>query len=208
MKDKIVNIILSIPGVWDFFQDFIGANKFKSKIYPSVFKKPGGTLMDFGCSYGNDTPAFLDFDYYGIDVDPQAISAAKAKFAAYPNVKFFCTDIIKDGFKENFFDNILFAGTGHHLTDDEVSKILDILMANLKQGGTLHFFDIIRQPDKDNIFTKLYIVSDQGKHVRLEQTYKSNFFDPTKYNINEWKIFPSPKRVIRLPDVLYVRIIK
>jgi SAM-dependent methyltransferase len=141
--NKIVNKILSIPGVWGFFQDFIGANQFKAKIYPSVIETKGGTLLDFGCSYGNETAAFIDFDYYGIDVDEQAITSAKAKFAAHPNVKFFCIDIIENGFKEDFFDHILFAGTGHHLTDDDLKKIVDILMKNLKNAGTLHFFDII-----------------------------------------------------------------
>lgn len=206
-ENKIINKFLNIPIIWNTAQNIVGANQWKADLYPSVIAKKSGTLLDFGCSSGNETAAFIDFDYYGLDVDEVAIEGAKAKFAQFPNVKFFRLDIIKDGFKEDFFDHILFAGTGHHLTDSEVRRILDILMVNLKKGGTLHFFDIIRQPSKDNLITKYIINSDQGKNVRTEEIYKE-FFDPTKYEITKWSMCPSPDRLIKLPDMLYVEIIK
>ncbi len=207
LESKIVKKIANIPLVWNLAQNIIGANQWKAWMYPSVFEKKEGTLLDFGCSSGNETAAFLEFDYCGIDLDAQAIRGAQEKFRRYPNVKFFALDIIKDGFKEDFFDHILFAGTGHHLTDDDLQKILDILMTNLKPGGKLHFFDPISQPEKDGWLTRFIIRSDQGKFTRTETTYKS-FFDKSKYKVVEWKMFPNPYRFVKFPDFLYVELTK
>lgn len=207
LENKIVKKISNIPFVWNVAQNVIGARSWKDDMYPSVFERKGGSLLDFGCSSGNETKMFLDFDYYGVDIDAVAIAAAKEKFKQQTNVQFFNVDIIKDGFKRDFFDHLLFAGTAHHLVDADFEKIITILMQNLKKGGQLHFFDPIRQTEKDNWMTKLIIRSDQGKFARTEETYKT-IFDPHVYNIAEWKIFPSPDRFIKFPDFLYIRIIK
>ena len=206
-ENGFIKKIANIPLVWNAAQNLIGANQWKAQLYPSVFKQKGGALLDFGCSGGNVTALFLDFDYFGVDVDRQAIQAARNKFKQYPNVKFFDLDIIKDGFKQNFFDHILFAGTAHHVTNDELRKIIEILIENLKIGGQLHFFDPVTQPGKDNWVTRFIIRSDQGKNVRTEEAYKS-FFSPNKYRVAEWKIFSSPDRFIKFPDFLYINIIK
>jgi SAM-dependent methyltransferase len=207
LENALFKKITNIPIVWNMAQNIVGANQWKAELYPSVFEKKEGTLLDFGCSSGNETAAFLDFDYYGIDLDEQAIIAAQNKFKQYQNVQFMSFDIIKKGFKKDFFDHVLFAGTGHHLTDSELQKIFDILIENLKPGGQLHFFDIIRRPGKDKWRTRFIINSDQGKNVRTEETYKT-FFDPQKYSIKDWKINMSPDRLVKLPDVLYVRVVK
>lgn len=205
-ENALIKKIANIPVVWNAAQSLIGANQWKAQLYPSVFKQKGGTLLDFGCSGGNVTAMFLGFDYFGVDVDRQAIQAARNKFKQYPNVKFFDLDIIKDGFKKNFFDHILFAGTAHHVTNDELRKIIEILMENLKIGGQLHFFDSVTQT-KDNWMTRFIIRSDQGKNVRTEAAYES-FFSPDKYIINEWRVCPSPDRFIKFPDFLYINITK
>lgn len=207
LENKLVNKVANIPAVWNIAQNIVGANQWKAWMYPSVFKQKGGTILDFGCSSGNTTAMFLDFDYVGVDLDPQTIKAAQGKFKQYPNVKFFNLDIIKEGFKKDFFDHVLFAGTAHHLTDDELRKIIDILIDNLKPGGQLHFFDPISKPGEDSWTTRLIIRSDQGKHVRTEDVYKS-FFSPEKYRTTTWRVFPSPDRFIKLPDFIYICVIK
>ena len=207
LENKIVNKILNIPGVWNFAQNTIGAKSWKDEMYPSVFEKKGGTLLDFGCSSGNETHMFLDFDYYGVDINPQSITAAQEKYKAYPNVHFFTRDIIKEGFKKDFFDHVLFAGTAHHLNDDELKTITEILIDNLKPGGQMHFFDPIADPTKDSWMTNFIINADQGKFVRTEEAYKG-IFKNGKFNVAEWKNFPSPDRFIKFPDFLYIRIIK
>lgn len=207
LENKFINKFLNIPLVWNVAQNVIGAKKWKDEMYPSVFPEKTGTLLDFGCSSGNETHLFLDFDYYGVDLDPNVIRAAKEKYKNYPNVHFSSLDIIQDGYKKDFFDHVLFAGTAHHLTDEQLKQIIDILLQNLKTGGKLHFFDPVRKEGVDTMMTRFIIDADQGKHVRAEEEYK-NIFDKNKYTINEWKIFPSPDRFIKFPDFLYVEVTK
>lgn len=199
--------IANIPIIWNFAQNLIGANQWKATLYPSVFQKKEGLILDFGCSSGNETSEFLDFDYYGIDLDAQVILAAQRKFQSFSNARFECVDLIQTGYKTNFFDHILFAGTGHHLTDDDLKKIFNILLQNLKIGGSLHFFDIIRQPNKDSRITQMIINSDQGKNVRTAEDYKSFFYEQGR-TPSEWSIKQSPDRFIKLPDMVYALIIK
>ncbi len=207
LEYSVIKKVANIPYFWNIAQNVIGARAWKDCMYPSVFEKKEGTFLDFGCSSGNETGMFLDFDYYGVDIDETAIAAAKEKFSAYPRVQFFATDIIAHGFKKDFFDHVLFAGTAHHLTNQDFENILEILIENLKQGGRLHFFEPISQEGKDSAMTKFIIKSDQGKHTRTEQTYK-DIFARKNYHITDWKIFQSPDRFIKFPDFLYASITK
>ena len=207
LESTPVKKLANIPVLWNFAQNLIGARAWKDEIYPSVFERTQGTFLDFGCSSGNETGMFLDFDYYGVDIDKEAISAASEKFTEHEHVQFFAVNIIKDGFKKDFFDHVLFAGTAHHLRDEDLDAILDILVTNLKPGGQLHFFEPISQPEQDSKMTRFIIRSDQGKHTRTEATYKE-LFAKKGLHASEWKIFRSPDRFIKFPDFLYVRIIK
>ena len=195
MLKKIINI----PAFWKFFQNFVGADPWKLSLYPKVFKKPG-KLLDFGCSIGNSVPVFLDFEYYGVDIDAKAIETAKRNYFEYKNVSFKAKDILKSPFKPGFFDYVLFACTGHHLTDDYLKKSIDVVLNELRDGGELNFFDVVRQLGKDKLITKFFVNYDQGKNMRTIDEYK-NIFDNKKYKIAETKIFPSPDRFIKLQDM-------
>lgn len=208
LKNKLVKRLVNIPIILNLGQNFLGANRFKSEIYQSVFaKEASGTFLDFGCSYGNTTAGFLRFDYYGVDIDCDAIEAAKRRYAGFPQVIFFCVNILQQEFKNDFFDHILFASTSHHLSDDELRQILDRLLKFLKAGGELHFFDIFRQPGKDKFITRLLTRFDQGKYIRTLREY-DNFFASGQYRIAERKIFQSPKRLLRLWDFVYIKLLK
>ncbi len=102
--------------LWNLVQNVLGCPDFKSKLYRSVLRPPG-RLLDFGCANGHIADAFPEFDYNGIDIDPVAVDAARERFKAHPNAKFIAADIHSRPYDQNYFDEILFAGTAHHLTD-------------------------------------------------------------------------------------------
>ena len=205
MLKRIAYRILNIPLVWIIFQHFVGANRWKKTMYPSVFRSRGA-LLDFGSSMGNTTQDFLDFDYTGIDTDPSMIDAATKRWAGYENVRFVCADILTKPFPDASFDHVLFACTGHHLTDEEMKKIIPALLATLRPGGELHFFDVIKQPGKDGFTTRLIMNNDQGKHMRLREEYDALF---APYTVSEKKLFPSPDgNIVKLQDMLYFRVAK
>lgn len=207
LQNPLVKWFINIPFLWDIAQNVIGENQWKAVMYPGVIDVKGGTLLDFGCSIGNETKAFPEYDYYGVDIDQHAIDAAKATFKDTPHVQFFCLDITKEPFKPDFFDHILFAGTGHHIPDSELAKIIDALLGQLKVGGQLHFLDHIRRPGKDGFFAKLIVKIDQGRFIRTEEDY-DRYFDPKKYTITHHELKESPNKLLKLPDFLYIRIVK
>lgn len=202
MLRKIAYAVLNIPPVWNTFQYFVGANQWKSEMYPSVFASRG-KLLDFGCSMGNTTGDFLDFDYTGVDLDAEMIEAAKARWKAYPNVRFECGDILAMPEKEGQFDHVLFAAAGHHLADAQMPPIVEALLRMLKPGGELHFFDPLIQP-KDRFTTRLIARNDQGRFMRTAEQYDAMF---APYPVVERRIFPSPDgRLVKLQDMLYLRL--
>jgi SAM-dependent methyltransferase len=134
--------------LWNVIQDVLGCPDFKRELYRSVLTAPG-RLLDFGCATGHIAEAFLEFDYYGIDIDPGAIKAAKEKFKTHPSAKFLAADICSRPYPSDYFDEILFAGTAHHLTDESFVTILRELHYCLKPGKTIHLLDpVLRQKDK------------------------------------------------------------
>jgi len=204
--NQFVKKVVNVPFVWNALQNVVGANPWKNAIYPSVFDSKG-TLLDFGCSIGNGTGSFLDFQYCGVDVDAQAIAAARIRWRNHPNIRFECVDILRQPFGRDSFDHVLFACTAHHLADEYIAPTLDALLACLKPGGRLHFFDVIRQPGKDRFITRLIMHNDQGKHMRTKVDYES-IFGAYRDCVAEQRLFRSPDRWIKLQDMLYVQLVR
>ncbi len=198
--------VLNTPFVWSAIQNFFGSNQFKHGLYPELVKG-SGRLLDFGCSVGNCTEGFLDFEYHGVDLDETAIAGARERWKGTPHVEFHALDIVKDGYKKDYFDHVLFACTGHHLTNEELPQVFDALLKTLKPGGVIHFIDNIRTPGKDRLITRVLMRMDQGKFIRSAETYDA-FFREKNLRVEERKILHSPDAFIKLTDMLYARIKK
>jgi SAM-dependent methyltransferase len=167
----IINKLLSIPMIWNMSQSVIGSNAHKQQLYRSLFTSTG-KLLDFGCANGNTFPAFVDFEYYGIDVDAKFVDYARNKFRNYPNAHWVTADIRDNPFEDNTFDYVLFASTGHHIPDDMLCKILKSLIGVVKKNGLIYLIDIVARPGKDNWWKELLIRYDQGQFTRTEIQYK------------------------------------
>jgi len=150
--------------LWNLVQNVLGCPDFKSKLYRSVLHPPG-RLLDFGCANGHIAEVFLEFDYHGIDIAPGAIHAAKERFKTHPNAKFLAADIHSRPYEANYFDEILFAGTAHHLTDELFISILRELHYCLKPGKTIHLLDPVLQ-QKDGWPAKFVRRLDRGRYTR------------------------------------------
>jgi len=199
--NKLLKNIANWPPLWNLLQDIVGANQWKLSMYPSVFVGKSGKLLDFACSQGNTVLAFVDFEYRGVDVDAEAIVTATERYARYPNIKFYCADILKESLPERDFDYVLFAAAGHHIPHENFKQTIDALLTYLKPGGTLHFFDLIRQPGIDGFTTRMLIRTDQGRFIRTKEKYAQIF---SQYNVIDFKYFPSPSDwIIKQEDFVY-----
>ncbi len=194
----------TVPFIWNFLQSLIGSNSFKMSLFPSIFTKRG-KILDFACSMGNCTSFFTDFDYWGIDIDERAIVAATKVFKNFSNIHFVCADTLSESFREVDFDFVLMSCVGHHLNDYQFEQTLVSLMARLKKGGSLHFLDPVARPEKDNFVTRFFINHDQGRFVRTIEANKEIF---KSYEISDFQIVECPNRLIKLEDLLYIKILK
>lgn len=166
MRNPLTNLV-SIPWLWNAVQRAFGAPQFKRELYRSKLH-PGSRFLDFGCASGHLADAFVGFEYYGIDIDHKAITAAKQRFKGVPSVHFLAADICTRPFSAGFFDEILFAATVHHLTDEVLSSALRELHYCLKPGGVVHIFDPVYRP-ADRWYQRFHRSFDQGRHTRTTE---------------------------------------
>ena len=160
----VIKRLMSVPILWDSVQVVLGAMKFKRELYLSKLHPPG-KLLDFGCADGHIADTFAGFDYYGVDIDPVAIEAAKQRFRDRPNMHFIAADLCTRPFPADKFDEILFACTIHHLDDERLLRLLKELHYCMKPDGVIHVIDMVRQ-DKDGWSQNLMRRLDQGKYTR------------------------------------------
>ncbi|MGO9471743.1 MAG: class I SAM-dependent methyltransferase [Isosphaeraceae bacterium] len=154
----------SLLRLWTLVQEVLGAPRFKGELYRSKLNPPGN-LLDFGCANGHLSDAFSEFEYYGVDLDSVAIEAAKARFHDKTNMHFMAVDLRTRPFPRGFFDEILFAGTVHHLDDELLEILLTEMNYCLKPGGTVHLIDPVFQ-DSDRWSQKLMRRIDRGRYTR------------------------------------------
>jgi SAM-dependent methyltransferase len=189
--------------LWNSVQIVFGAPEFKKKLYRSVLHPPG-RLLDFGCASGHIASAFLEFDYYGVDIDPAVIQVAEASFKEHPNAHFIAADICSRPFDEGYFDEILFAGTAHHLPDDLFGPILKNLHFCLKPRGVIHLFDPVLQP-KDGLGQKfMRHIFDRGKHPRTREQLVNLIAPLDIFEIGKASFHPPYGQLITDCDVLYL----
>jgi SAM-dependent methyltransferase len=196
------NVIL-----FEIFEKIFGADKQKKIIYRQAFQN-GKQLLDFGCSTGNTTEAFLDFDYTGVDLDPTCIRYAKKRWKNYPNVRFVCKDILKKPFKAQSFDFVLFAGTGHHIPDSQIASITSGLIHTLKKDGELWFYDILKPDSSTPFLAKLLASLDRGRFIRSQEQYNKLFTSLKKVVVIEEKRIKIVDTLIPQEDYCFYRLKK
>jgi SAM-dependent methyltransferase len=165
--------------------------------------RPPGRLLDFGCATGHIAEAFLDFEYYGVDLDPKVIEAARARFESHENMHFLAVDLHSRPFSPRFFDEVIFAGTVHHLDDSTFASLLGELHYCLKPGGRVHIVDPILQ-DTDLLQQRLLRRLDRGKYSRTASQILSLVESLHLFEIGDPSVHPTPGLLIRDCDFLHL----
>lgn len=206
MIKKLLNNLAQNPILFEIFEKVFGADEQKQQIYRHAFKN-NFRLLDFGCSTGNTTKAFLDFDYYGLDLDKGCIDYAKKRWQDYPNVKFVADDIFNHPFRKGYFDYILFAGTGHHIEDKDFLPITTELISLLKKDGELWFYDILKPNKSSHFLTKLLASLDRGRFIRTMRQYEAVFNGIKQVKITEKKVIKVEGTLIPQEDYGFFRLV-
>lgn len=164
---------LSRPLIYDIFQSFLGVSNLR-QIYASEYIKPSSKcrILDIGCGT-SDILHFLptSVDYYGYDLSPTYISAAKKKYNGRGT--WFC-DSVMNMQLHNFetFDIVLASGLLHHLSDGEANRLASIASGALKPGGRFCCLDNCYVTNQNPI-ARYLISKDRGQNVRKPEDYVS-----------------------------------
>jgi len=106
---------------------------------------PGDSVLDVGCGTGDysrlvDSP---EFHYLGVDLCEEYVEVARRRYGA-PFREFQVVDVRSMPFPERSFDQALFLGVMHHLTDEENLAVLEsinrivrkqLVIMDLSPGG-------------------------------------------------------------------------
>lgn len=147
------------PKLWLLFQALFGATREKKRL---ALKHLGGhkSVIEVGCSLGVLAPAFAAVPgvrYLGVDIDPQAIEHAKARFAGEKDLSFSTQTMRELGDQGRTFDYVLFANILHHVDDPTAVDLLRDASRLVAPGGTMVVIepDVLR-PDDSLLVRSLY----------------------------------------------------
>jgi 2-polyprenyl-3-methyl-5-hydroxy-6-metoxy-1,4-benzoquinol methylase len=107
-----------------------------------------GKILDFGCGYGM-LSNFLalrspDRRVLGIDLNRERIEVAARSSRGHPEVSFLLGDV-RD-FQGIPFDAVVMTDVLHHISDDKVRVLLQIIGSCLSDDGILVVLDVDRSP--------------------------------------------------------------
>lgn len=182
-----IKALLSIPYIYNFFQNIIGAQKFRKFFAENfVIAKPESKILDIGCG----TSEILDFlpsecIYEGYDLSKKYISAATKKYGNRGN--WHCSSISKIKLKnKGSFDIAIASGILHHINDEEVISLAKIVKNALNSSGRFVCVENAFTESQSTI-SKFIISMDRGKYIRSPEGYKTlllNHFKHVNFTIH------------------------
>lgn len=186
------------PKLWLLFQGIFGATREKKRL---ALKHLGHhrNVIEVGCSLGVLGPAFAKVPglrYLGIDIDPQAIEYARARFAGEQNLSFSTQTMRELGDQGRTFDYVLFANILHHVDDPTAVNLICDASRLVTPGGTMVVIepDILR-PDDSLLVRSLYKL-ERGQYRRppagYERLMKEAGVRPTEFSSEDVSIDTLP----------------
>lgn len=167
--------ILSRPIVYDTFQAILGGSSARRRICQEHIRaRETDTIVDVGCG----TAELLNFlpkgvHYYGFDLSPDYIKAAKARYDGRGDYHFRCADLNTLGPDEIPPCDLAIAfGVLHHINDQTARALIGNLHDRLAPGGRLVTIDNAFIENQSFVAREL-IRRDRGQHVRQAEEYLS-----------------------------------
>jgi SAM-dependent methyltransferase len=167
----IARSALSFPAVYDSYQSLVGAPRCHQRfITEMVCPLATDRVLDIGCGVGASVrylPAGVR--YVGIDLSEAYIARARSDYAA--RGEFFCVDVAAAKAEAlGRFDLAFSFGVLHHLSDEVVARVVELVRTVVRPGGKFVTIDPCYLPGQSPI-AKLLIDNDRGEFVRDVQGY-------------------------------------
>ncbi len=154
------------------FQRLLGAPEGIRKLAVDyILPRSPARVLDLGCGPAKILSHIPNAHYTGIDSNPDHIEAARAEFDE--RGEFVCGDFAKVGeTTEETFDLALCFGFFHHLDDQRVVEICQLVSGFLEDGGWMIAVDPTFI-DRQHPVARAMAKADSGKHVRRPEQYEA-----------------------------------
>jgi ubiquinone/menaquinone biosynthesis C-methylase UbiE len=170
---------------WNLWKKVIGADKATAEfVREFVRPAPGEWILDVGCGTG-DTIEHLDSSvtYVGIDFNPAYIESAAEQ---HPNGRFIAASVDDlPALGLDRFDCVIAQNMLHHLSDDQVKRLVASLPSVMRPGARFVTSDNVWTEDQ-GATARVLIALDRGRNVREGHRYAeliSEHFDDVEFTI-------------------------
>jgi SAM-dependent methyltransferase len=163
--------ILGNPFVYDRIRPLVVGGIDMRRLYELLREGAERRVLDVGCGTGDALRYLVGFEaYLGIDTDPVAVDAARARYGERPGVRFE-RKMLEPADVEAFAPTaVVLSGVLHHLSDDEAIHLFQTVRA-AKSLVRIATSDIVFIPGKhfNNTLARL----DRGRHCRKPEGYEA-----------------------------------
>lgn len=134
-KKDVIEFFNRCAPTWD--AENIKNDEITGKILDNAEVHSGMDVLDVACGTGVMIPYYLErgvASVTGVDISPEMIKIAEAKFAGIPNVRFICADVEEARFDRKFDRIVVYNALPHF---PKPKRLIKILTGLLKEGGRL-----------------------------------------------------------------------
>lgn len=166
MRNKILSVF-DFPTFFNLLQRLIADQRHVKKFVKSALSKlQPHSILDIGFGTGNLMEVIPKTSrYLGIDNNPRYFSFTKKRFRA-PGRQFLLQDASDiDFYKRKEFDVVMLISILHHLSDEQLSKILPAIRQITAKAVIIT--DIL--PNPPGALPKLLVKLDRGRFIRSRQ---------------------------------------
>jgi len=182
---------LTFPKVFEPIQNFFNGNFF-FVLAKKLKKYPTNKVLDIGCGAGSFLTAFNPKQYLGIDINQALIVLAKKLYFKNKVFSFVHVDALKF-IPSQHFDLVVLVSMTHHLSNQQLKKLLRHLCNNVK----FKYLLIIDGKPTNNIFKPFLEILDIGAEFRevkdLIPFFKKNYSIVERGNLQankQWYYYP------------------
>ena len=169
MLTKLRNFLADRPVIFTMLRKIIELNFYKQKrfIKENFSLDPSEKVLDIGSGTGEFADSFKKADYFGIDISPIYVNYAKKKNKG----KFEVMDATRLQFSDNSFDYILIMAILHHLSDEDIEKVLLEAKRVLVPGGRILIMEDAKVKNLENFLVRFFQKFDKGEFIREPKEY-------------------------------------
>lgn len=186
--NKKLHPLFENPRLFNFVRTILdGGNLPKIR---NVLKKKGyDKILDIGCGTGGYI-GMTNKDYVGVDNSPSFINYCKRKFENSRR-EFYLMDATKMSFPANSFDAAVIINTIHHLTDEQVIKVLK----DMSRVSSKAVIILDALPPTRNPISKFFYSRDRGAHFRTLKEQISLALETGCLRLKNYSNFKSTSRL-------------